>query len=217
LKRSILAIIAAFALAACTPPVETVIQTERPNVHAVDSAWRIVAEATIGARALDTAEALEAEAAAYNAAHTDDQWTVIYGEVPPIELSPSADAYIVYADTHEIIEEYHGIERADLTERRDQWRRQTDSYGTAILYVDNIPPPPVVIIDTRSDYEKYALYLIAADGSIIFEEHLTDASYYATIDAHFADRLDIYQRQARLDGNGEYVISGAIYTPPEAP
>jgi len=74
-----------------------------------------------------------------------------------------------------------------------------------VLYVDNIPAPPVVVIDTREPYEKFALYLVSATGAILYEEH-------PETESDFAARLQIFDLQARADGNGEYVISGRIYT-----
>ena len=214
--NKIVLILAALALASCSLLGEDPHPTN--SVYVVNSAWELVrVESVYSSRGIYYGS-LEASVIEYNETHPDDQQTIL--DAPPdIADSPTVDAYIVNAATHEIIDEYIDWPRADLTERRDQWRAQTASYGAAVLYVDHIPPAPEIIIDTRSDFEKYALYLVAADGSILFEEHCADSDIgdYASVQAYYDRRLRTFELQARSDGGGEYVVAGSLYPPPPPP
>ncbi|MBU1081610.1 MAG: hypothetical protein KKB59_14095 [Spirochaetes bacterium] len=198
------------AFAACTQPLPPVVEPDNPpapvpNVRVYTSAWEIVAEEYIAsARDLTSADALKESVDIYNSTHTDDQRFFVEGEeVIPIEEAPNVDAWIVTRDTHAILSEYLDWPRVDLVERRDIWRYQAQCDG-GVLYVDNIPPAPIPTVDERPVYEKYALYLVTADGVILYEEHpLTEEE--------FIIRRDIFETQARSDGNGEYVIAGRLY------
>jgi hypothetical protein len=196
-----LAAIAVLLLASCASPV---IRETPANLRAYNSAWHVVAEATVNARALDTDAALADYVAEYNATHTDDQLFLIPGEeMIPMEEAPLAKAYVVQPATHEVLVEYQDVPRAELSERRETWRKQAYADG-GTLYVDKIPPAPVPVIDDRPEYEKWALYLIAADGTIIAEEHApTEDEYLA--------RREVYYRQAYADNNGSYVVAGQLY------
>ena len=188
------------------PPVE------KANVFIMNSAWQKVAEGTLGTKALDSAEALRAQVDAYNATHTDDQYFLIEGEVPPIEASPLVDIYIVTPEGHEIVKEQLDYSRVDFVTYRNLW--QFDAAACAgVLYVDNIPPAPIPVIDPRPDYEKYAIYLVALDGSIVFETHCEDwaENLYPSIKLWYAERIRQMNLQAMGDGNGEYVIAGRLY------
>jgi hypothetical protein len=178
--------------------------TPLPNVRVYNSAWEIVQEGYVS-RAVTTIQSYADYVAEYNEKTKDDQFFLIEGEdIIPIEDAIAADAYIVDSVTHDIIREYLDWPRADLAERREAWRMQAYADG-GILYVDRIPPPPVVVVDERPPYEKYALYLIyTADNSIKYEEHLeTEAEYLA--------RKSVYELQAYADGGLTYVVSGRLY------
>ena len=137
---------------------------------------------------------------------------MIEGEVPPIEASPLVDIYIVTPEGHEIVKEQLDYSRVDFVEYRNLW--QFDAAACAgVLYVDNIPPPPIPVIDPRPDYEKYAIYLLAADGSIVFETHCEDwaENLYTSIKLWYAERIRQMNLQATADGGGEYVHAGSLY------
>jgi hypothetical protein len=192
----------ALIFASCT---EVIIQ-DSVNVRLYNSEWEIVQEGYVASsKAVTTIQSYADYAEAYNLAHTDDQLFIIEGEeVIPIEEAPAADAYIVDAATHDIISEYIDWPRADISERRELWRFQAMASG-GILYVDRIPPPPVVIIDDRPAYEKWALYLIYTfDNSIKYEEH-------PATEAEYLERRPMYELQAAADGGTTYVIAGRLY------
>jgi hypothetical protein len=141
--------ILALLLAGCTEivipnPVET------PNLHVYNSAWQIVAEATVAARALDSAMTLEEYVANYNATHTDDQLFLVEGDPVPETEAPDATAFIVKSDTLDVVFEAT-VPRVDLVENRDAWRRSVEVMSDPItgeridatLYVDNVPPEPI--------------------------------------------------------------------------
>lgn len=172
-------------LVGCTPAAA--FQLPSPNVRVVNSAWQVVREATL-AREITSTDDLQADVDAYNQSHTDDQWWLIYGEVPPIEAAPTVDAFIVFADTHEVSSKYLGIERADLVARRNMWRLQIDldSQGgrPCVLYVDNIPPAPEPVVVVPVDpYVAYAIYVLDSSGAVLWEEHATAEDYATRLNA----------------------------------
>jgi len=189
--------------------------SEPKTAYIVNSAWVTVDTREVAASRDLTEDDLLAEVIAYNLATTDDQKTIFYDEVPPIEESPNVDAFIVAPDTHDILSEYLDWPRTDLVERREVWRYQAQCDG-GVLYIDRIPPAPEPVIDTRTDYEKYALYLVAVDGAILYEEHCEDwdTGGYASQQAYFDERRLMYELEARSRGDGSYVVSGQIYTSP---
>ena len=176
------------------------------NIRVYNSAWEIVQEGYVEkSRAVTTIQSYADYVEEYNAANTDDQMFIVEGEeVIPIEEAPPADAYIVDPVTHDIIKEYIDWPRADLSDRREIWRFQAMA-DSGVLYVDRVPPPPVIIVDERPAYEKYALYLIYTESNIIkYEEHLET-------EAEFIERRAVYEAQAYADGGLTYVVAGRLY------
>jgi len=216
MKKILFALFVVFAFIGCTPTVVPG-ATDKANVFVVNSSWKTVKEFSVSGRAIESTEAIEAEVIAYNAEHTDDQYFIVYGEVPPIEESPLIDVYIVKPSDYSILSEYIDAERSDYVERKAVYQQQAYADG-GILYVDNIPPMPIPVIDLRTDYEKYALYLIAADGTILGEEHCSYTDWvglgYPSIQNYYGIRKAGFELQARADGGGEYVVAGALYTEP---
>lgn len=204
-------ILLAFILASCVAPVAVVdtpdpVTIPIPNVRVYNSAWDIVQEGYVEtARAVTTIQSYDDYVAEYNAANTDDQLFLVEGEeIVPIEEAPPCNAYIVNPATHDIIKEYLNWPRADIFDRREVWRVQ--AYADAgVLYVDNIPPPPIPVVDDRPAYEKYALYLIYTDTGVIkYEEH-------CETEAEYLDRLSAYKTQEVADGGLTYVVAGRLY------
>ena len=196
----------AIILVSCETSATVTPTVPEPNVRIYNSAWEIVQEGTVAtSKAVTTIQSYAEYAEAYNLAHTDDQLFVIEGEeIIPIEEAPPADAYIVVPDTHDIIKEYLDWPRADISERREIWRIQAMADG-GVLYVDRVPPPPVVIIDDRPAYEKYALYLVYVfDGSIKYEEHPETEEEYLS-------RRAAYELQVMADGGLTYLVAGMLY------
>ena len=196
--------ILAVILVSCKTPGEIV--TPLPNVRIYNSAWEIVQEGYVEkSRAVTTIQSYADYAAEYNAANTEDQLFVIEGEeIISIESAPAANAYIVDPATHDIIKQYLDWPRVDISDRREIWRFQATADG-GVLYVDRIPPPPIVVIDDRPAFEKYALYLIYTDTGIIkYEEH-------PETEAEFLIRQAVYQTQVSADGGTTYLIAGRLY------
>jgi len=188
-----------------TPPPVAQPPAPIPNVRVYNSAWEIVQEGYVAARSVTTIQSYADYVAEYNEAHTEDQFFLIEGEaIIPIEDAPAADAYIVDPVTHDIIKEYLDWPRADIADRREIWKMQAMA-DAGVLYVDRVPPPPVVVVDERPAYEKYALYLVYTEtGLIKYEEHLET-------EAEFIARRAIYENQAYADGGLTYVVSGRLY------
>jgi len=196
----------AIILVSCETPATVTPTVPATNVRIYNSAWEIVQEGTVAtSKAITTIQSYADYAEAYNLTHTDDQLFVVEGEeVVPIEEAPNANAYIVNATTHDIIAEYLDWPRSDLSERRELWRFQAQADG-GVLYVDRVPPPPVVIIDDRPAYEKYALYLVyVSDGSIKYEEHPETEEEYLS-------RRAAYELQVMADGGLTYLVAGRLY------
>jgi hypothetical protein len=182
------------------------IEAPIPNVRLYNSTWEIVQEGYVApSRAVTTIQSYEDYAAEYNAENKEDQLFLIEGEdIIPIEAAPAADAYIVEPITHNIIAEYLDWPRADISDRREIWRFQAMASG-GVLYVDQVPPPPVPVIDDRPAYEKYALYLVyTANGFIKYEEH-------PETEAEYLERRAVYQLQVMADGGLTYLVAGELY------
>lgn len=202
-----------------TTPATTTPATTAPTVttstrYVKNSKWQTVKTVEVTtSRAAVSEDDLKKEVITYNLATTDDQQTILTTDVP-IEESPYIDVYIVNPTTHAIIESYLHWERADYVARYALFVQQANADG-GVLYVDQIPPAPIIPDDPRTPYEKYALYLISSSGSIIGEEHCADASWQAngwsSVDEYFEARKKGYELQARCDGQGEYVIAGELY------
>ncbi len=74
-------------------------------------------------------------------------------------------------------------------------------------------PPPVHVV---TDYERFALYLIAPDGSIVYEEHCEDWAEAGrpSREAYYLERRTIYQNEAYARGAGWRAHCGSLYFPP---
>lgn len=200
----------------------------QPNTWVVNSAWKIVKEYTVYARALESLDAVEAEVEAYNDATTDDQLTIVTDEEDlDITLAPEATLTIIFTDNNEV----YGtstVAREDLESEREIYRSEVrrlkfNSGRPTALYVDNdapaYTPPYVEPVDTRTDYEKYSIYVLAPDGSILFEEHCSetvrDDEDVSSDEEYFTVRLRSMKLGLSNDfPSGSYIISGYIYTPP---
>jgi hypothetical protein len=222
--------LAVILLFSCT---DTIIMDPGLPVHVYDSAWREVDLEALQdrgiSRAVESADLSELTDAleAYNAATTDDQlFGPFVGDEVPLDLAPTCDLVIVDSVTNapELMpgtdQPYIMLDlpREEVEGRRDMWRMQCVALGNATLYVDRDPPPIVAPpVDTRPDYEKYALYLV--DGSvsppvILIEDHCEYIADYPDKLAYFTGRraaftMDTYSHQ------GWFVVSGQLYSPSE--
>lgn len=206
------------------PPVveEEPIPEPVKGLFIYDSAWvrqtaieELYANIAKSARAIGTMTPDE-YISSQNAMTAESQLFVFDTEVL-IEDAPNAMAYIVDPVTYDPITIYTDVPRTDFIDRREVWRAQT--YACAgVLFVDQIPVPPPVVVDTRTDYEKYSLYIINPDMTIYAEEHCTEIDLtgtgYANSAAYYETRKTMFETQAYAMGAGYTVIAGAIYTPP---
>jgi hypothetical protein len=213
--------ILAVLLSGCTPPAAaseapaatSPVTPPAPNVHVVNSAWEVVREDVLAsAKSITSTDELQASIDAYNATHTDDQWRLIYGDVPPIAEAPTVDAYIVTCDTHELATEYHDIARADLVARRDAWRLQVEVSGAemgseCVLYVDNVPPAPIPV--TPPDpYVTYAIYALDAGDVVLYEEHPAAADYGTRL---YAWNLTIEVQNTTDPAHPWHIVTGRLW------
>jgi|WetSurMetagenome_2_1015567.scaffolds.fasta_scaffold110912_3 hypothetical protein len=203
------------AVIGCTQAVITPTVTPDPvNLRVYDSAWNIVSEAAVASRAITSTAAIEAQVREYNAAHTDDQWRVIYGtDEIPVSAAPDAIAYIVASADYSILHQEE-VDRADLEARRDAWRLTAEAWSDArgnlvpaVLYVDNIPPAPTVT-PAPDPYAIFALYIIDSHSVIVFEEHPSEADYPRRLSDF---RLQVELQEAFHPENPYTLITGRLY------
>jgi hypothetical protein len=197
------------AVPAAIIPAATIPAPPKPNRHMHNSLWDIVGEAYIySSRDLTSNDAMVQEMLAHNAAFIDDQWFIIEGDDIPIEEAPNATVYVVDRTTYKQYTVLLDIPRVDLAANKQACHLQCAIYGDAIMFIDKVPPPPAQVVDTRTDFEKYAIYLVTPSvdgiervGDIQYEFHTTPEMFNST--------LGSANLQSRLTG-GE-VISGRIY------
>jgi hypothetical protein len=185
-----------------------------------DSKWKIVKTAYVpSSKSLTSDSAIAEEVAAYNETSTTDQYFLETSEVP-ITLAPDAVVWIVKPNTYERVEGYAGItvDRSLVDGRAWAWELDARSVN-GLLYIDKTPPDVVVYnppVDTRPDYEKYAIYEVSiATGAIICEEHCADwqSAGYSSIKEYYNIRLAAFNGDA-YGSTTIKVITGVIYTPP---
>ena len=169
----------------------------------------------------------------YNAENNDDQLTIETEEIP-IEESPTVDVYIVNEGDYVVLAEYLGLDRADFVARRADFAIDERGFG-GILFVDKIPPVPIIPPDLRTPHEKYHIQMVNKYDKIVvyngfrYEESCEEtwASFngtgpdlgYPTVDDYFASRVSGYEMDIRCVGlvpeDAPWrVVSGQIYTEP---
>lgn len=227
---------------ATTTPDTPATPTETPAPYFVkNSAWETVdISSLISARLARAAEPSLDQALAivndYNAVTNDDQLVVLTEDVP-IEESPLVNVYIVNEGDYAILEEWIGLERADFAARRKDFVLGAAGLG-GILFVDKVPPAPIILPDTRTREEKYALYMVNKYDEIVvyngykYEQHidqiwdsLTDnikEGYDNDIDKLMAARIAGFEAEIRGVGlvppdTPWRVVYGQIYVKPEPP
>lgn len=192
-------------------------------VRVYNSAWKVVKadELAQGSRSIESLDAIQAEIDAHNSTVTDDQWFLTTGEPVPIDQAPLIDIYIVSTTTRDIVQQSLDNPRIQYEENIAGWRYET-AYRGGILYIDNIPPPPPVVIDTRTDYEKYALYVVDDDldgapdvesvADIVFEDHCEDRLPGQTIEQYYEIRRNAFINEVQTHTvEGWRLVEGKIY------
>lgn len=206
-----------------TAPVQTPTQQV---AWVYNSKWDLVDTSSLGRSAVEADIAAYVES--YNATHTTNH-LFIMPEETPVSQSPYAKVAIVDAYTNKpkmhirngkLVEYKHDdIPRWQLQNEDWEWRWEQEilAVGGGVLYIDVDPPaeiPP--IIDTRTDYEKYAIYVVEpTDGTIIGEEHCNETwpecdRATVTLDQWFELRVRCWTGD--YGWQGKKIITGKIYT-----
>lgn len=178
------------------------------------------------AASLSVDEALEI-IETYNAENNDDQLRLYTTDVP-IEEAPTVDVYIAkdVDGYYEILIQVLGMERSYYVQNKQYFELDAINQG-GVLFVDKVPevvPIVVPVVDTRTPYEKYAIYAVITEtGKIYLEEHCQeewDSVYsketnclYTSVEDYFNHRLAAFVQEATW--SGWTIYSGCIYTEPE--
>jgi len=227
MKYPILMILA--ILASCSDPLAN--QTNQPTKHTayvVNSFWKVVKTSNFtGSRALDPS--IQTGVDAFNAANNANQEQVLIDTVPPIELSPLANVYIVDATTHAVLEDYTDtplgaevpnggpIDRSTLMDRIALWNKQALNDG-GVLFIDKVPDLAAPIVDPRSDIEKYIIYIVQTNGHI---DYICDVATSWNNDHQGMTLLGMYNLQITqwlpmvlAQNPGDHCITGQFYVDP---
>jgi hypothetical protein len=199
-------------------PAATVVTAKK---YVYNSDWYLVKTYDVivlsTSKSIMTISEIDAEIAAHNSVSINDHYFIEDVETP-IDLAPTAEAWIVNASSFYVYQHYTGILRENVTNNRNGWRLELSLYDNAVAYIDVAPPdyvPPPVVIDARTDYEKYAIYEVNSDYSIYFETHCEDYdsdTMNCTKNIYFQNRLASISLGAY--GTTRTIVSGRIYTPP---
>lgn len=168
----------------------------------------------------------------YNVENNDDQLRLYTTDVP-IEEAPTVDVYIVNEGDYVVLAEYIGLDRSDFISRRADFDIDARGFG-GILFVDKIPPVPVVIPDTRTRHEKYSIYMVNKYDKIVvyqgfkYEKHIDELwdSLTPEIQAGYDNNIDKLMDWYIFAFNSESVcqtyedapwrvVSGQIYVEPD--
>lgn len=213
-----------------TPTTETPTPTPEVKPYYVkNSVWENVDISTITTArsvadpSLDEALAIVAE---YNDANNDNQLFLYMTDVPITE-APTVTIYYAKAidGYYEIVQKVENADRSWFANYRQTFVSEAEGLG-CVLFVDKVPetaPVIIPIIDTRTPYEKYAIYaVITATSKIYIEEHCQDAwdsvysketnCMYTSVDDYFNHRLAAFVQEAPF--NGWTIYSGQIYVEP---
>ena len=208
-----------------------------------NSRWNVVRTAPVAVTAsrisksdIATVDDLKSWVADHNSSTTTDQYFLLDSDVPA-SSGPTAYVWMVDPNTYErkticgVLYDGIAVDRALVDGRYDAWSADAKSVN-GVLYVDNEPPaytPPAA--DTRTDYEKYAIYAIVKETKKIvidpnsnfkYETHCEDYDpswMLSGKDQYFITRIRSFQNDVDdhnyKDKNTTwYVLSGAIYVEP---
>lgn len=222
-RKFFLIVLAALLFSACTQGLSPTIEKGKPY-YIKNSEWKEVNLADVTASraaepSLDQALSIVAD---YNETTDDDQLVVLTDDVP-IEESPDVTIFIVNEGDYVEFVRYT-IPRTEFADRRWVYEIDAATWG-GLLFVDKVPPVPIIPPDPRTPYEKYAIYIVITEtGKIFIEEHCNetwDAHHleptwgYESVDAYFDVRLRGVTQEATW--SGWTIYSGCIYTEPEEP
>jgi len=209
-------------------PVASPSPTPAPHyVSVLNSKWEVIKQevmAASGSRDITSTAAIQAEIAAYNAAHISDQWFLVDGEVPALEDAPPCSIYIVDKVTHDVIIGeagpfmHLGWPRKQLVDNYEGWQKDAIS-ADGELYIDVIPPAPLPPTADQL-YAKYSIYVIDSTGAIMYEYHcdvVPEGWLPFTPAQYFASWMNSVQNIVSNPTNANVpwsVVSGRVYTAP---
>jgi len=229
-------VLIAILLVSCQAPVNnTTIVTGR---HVMNSLWQEVTPEQISTAGRSLARgvvSLDANVAAYNAAHIDDQWFIVDGDIPGIDQAPLCQVYIVDKVTHVPLTIDDGVggtiplsytdwPRRQLVERYTYWVDYAVSYN-AELYIDVIPPAPTPPT-AEQFYASHQVYIINNVGAIKYHYDCSvvpiDGWPNFTPDTYYGFWVNQGNLIIRTDGVDQpdspwSVVNGYIYTEPVTP
>lgn len=199
-----------------------------------NSKWELVDISTLPARSvapsLDQALEIVAE---YNSEHDDDQLFLNTIDVP-IEEAPTVDVYYVNEGDYALLAKYAGIDRADFSARYSDFKLDERALG-GIMFVDKVPPAPIIPPDLRTRHEKYHIQMVNKYDKIVvyngfrYEESceetwdamhgIVETFNYVSLDDYFASRVSAYEADIRGVGlvppdTPWRVVSGSIHIEP---
>ena len=229
MKRLFFVVFSVFLLAACTfNPADTdtaatvtpeavtpeAVQPEAPHYYVYNSAWErqtsVEAAYILASREIKEST-IEEYKAKYNKDHAEDQ-LYIYDKEVKVEDAPEATGYICNPVTLLPIKVYENIPRKMLKESRDVWAKQAYADG-GILYIDHLPDP---YVETRTERERYSVYIIAPDASIYAVDYCSEddwtAAGYTSLQAYFDGICAMYNMQTLALGEGYRFQCGHYYT-----
>lgn len=160
----------------------------------------------------------------YNDVINDDQ-LFLFTEDVPVEESPFVDIYYVNEGDYADLGSYLGIERTDYIARYEHFQIEGRARG-ALLFVDKVPPVPIIPPETRTPYEKYSVYLVNTYGKIMGVEHCSEVFEemksnplfrYPTVDDYFYTVCTGYRMELNQtvgDGRPWRMITGELYFEP---
>lgn len=166
----------------------------------------------------------------YNLNHNDDQLFLNTVDIP-VEEAPDVTIFIVNEGDYVEFARYV-IPREEFAEKRYVYEMDAAGFG-GLLFVDKVPPVPVIPPDLRTREEKYSIYMVNKYDKIVeyngfrYEKHIdqiwdaldegTKAGYTNGID----DLMDWYVKAFKTDeclmvaDDAPWrVVSGQIYVEP---
>jgi len=224
MKKAVGLFIILVSLISCQQASVSLPEAEKSNVFIRNATWDKVQEFSVSARSIDSLDGVQEIVDTHNETATTDPWYVDT-ENTPIELAPTAEFYIYFTDTNEISYQIT-VERARVESER--------AWVTLCLqdYAQQFLRPVAFCIDTEvpeyrapyiepvyDPYVRWSFYAIAADGSIVWEEHITENPNYWNPDGSINEENCAIRMNAlvpnwtQFEGAVRY-IAGSLYTVP---
>jgi hypothetical protein len=242
MKRMII-LLFCLSLFACKEPEEVIIHekepvietpTEKPAdqvvtkpVYVLNTKWEVVRNENMS-RAIESTDLLKEEVEAHNKDTINDKWYLYVGSYPEIKDSPNCDIFIVDKVTYIPVAVDNGVggtyeltwndyPRQSMVAHLENWRHDAQMYN-ALLYIDVIPPPPVIVEPTKEDlYAKYTINVIGFSGALIHAEHCSEmdlTDWHCTRDEYFAKRIAAWNFDIMYNATYDdpwHMVTGKLY------